>query len=255
MAIDTPRPEYMQVADAIRAAIEAGEWEPGALIPPEPELAGRYGTTRATVNRALSILRAEGLVRPRQGRGTTVRPLPVLRRDGAGRQRREAREEGQARGAFDAEIRRHGLEPGTVPHVDDQAAAPADVAELLGVEEGAFVLARRREMYASGEPVQMATSYLPLDIAEGTPIAERDTGPGGIYSRLAELGHDPVAFAETVRIRRPTDAEARFLDMDLDQRVIAIRRTAATAAGRVVEVNEIAMPAHQWELVYEWPAE
>ena len=53
MAIDTPRPEYMQVADALRAAIEAGEWEPGALIPPEPELAARYGTTRATVNRAL----------------------------------------------------------------------------------------------------------------------------------------------------------------------------------------------------------
>jgi GntR family transcriptional regulator len=223
------------------------------MIPSEPELAARYGTTRATVNRALSILRAEGLVRPRQGRGTTVRPLPVLRRDGAGRQRREAREEGQARGAFDAEIRRHGLEPRTVPHVD-QVPAPAEVAELLGVGEGAMVLARRREMYASGEPVQMATSYIPLDIAAGTPIAETDTGPGGIYSRFAELGHDPVAFAETVRIRRPAAEEARFLDMDLDQRVIAIRRTAATAEGRVVEVNDIAIPAHQWELTYEWPA-
>jgi GntR family transcriptional regulator len=253
MAIDTPRPEYMQVADALRAAIEAGEWEPGALIPPEPELATRYGTTRATVNRALSILRAEGLVRPRQGRGTTVRPLPVLRRDGAGRQRRETREEGQARGAFDAEIRRHGLEPRTDADVR-QVPAPAGIAELLGVEEGAMVLARRREMYASGEPVQMATSYIPLDIAEGTAIAGQDTGPGGIYSRFAELGHDPVAFGETVRIRRPADEEARFLDMDLDQRVIAIRRTAATAQGRVIEVNEIAMPAHQWELSYEWPA-
>jgi GntR family transcriptional regulator len=253
MAIDAPRPEYMQVADALRAAIEAGEWEPGALIPPEPELATRYGTTRATVNRALSILRAEGLIRPRQGRGTTVRPLPVLRRDGAGRQRREAREEGQARGAFDAEIRRHGLEPRTDADVR-QVSAPAGIAELLGVEEGAMVLARRREMYASGEPVQMATSYIPLDIAEGTPIAEQDTGPGGIYSRFAELGHDPVAFGETVRIRRPADDEARFLGMDLDQRVIAIRRTAATAEGRVIEVNEIAMPAHQWELSYEWPA-
>ena len=253
MAIDTPRPEYMQVADALRAAIEAGEWEPGALIPPEPELAARYGTTRATVNRALSILRAEGLVRPRQGRGMTVRPLPVLRRDGAGRQRREAREEGQARGAFDAEIRRHGLEPRTEADVR-QLPAPGGIAELLGVDEGTIVLTRQRQMYASGEPVQMATSYIPLDIAEGTPIAEQDTGPGGIYSRFAELGHDPVTFGETVRIRRPADDEARFLGMDLDQRVIAIRRTAATAEGRVIEVNEIAMPAHQWELSYEWPA-
>jgi GntR family transcriptional regulator len=254
VTIETPRPEYMQVADAIRAAIEAGEWAPGSLIPAEPDLAARYGTTRATVNRALSVLRTEGLVRPKQGRGTTVRPLPVLRRDGAGRQRREAREEGRARGAFDAEMRRHGLTPETRTDVS-RVPVSAGVAELLGVDEEATVLARRREMLADGEPVQMATSYLPLDIVEGTPITEQDPGPGGIYSRLAELGHDPVAFAETVRIRRPIGDEARFLDMDLDQRVITIRRTAADATGRVVEVNEIALPAHQWELVYEWPAE
>ena len=254
MAIDTPRPEYMQVADALRAAIEAGEWEPGALIPSEPELAARYGTTRATVNRALSILRAEGLVRPKQGRGTTVRELPVLHRNAAGRQRRDVREGGRARGAFDAEIRALGREPRTVSDVTE-VPGPAGVAELLGIDEGTPVLARRREMYADNVPVQMATSYIPLDIAAGTPIAEQDTGPGGIFSRFAELGHELVAFAETVRIRRPLGDEARFLDMDPDQRVIAIRRTAADAAGRVVEVNEIALPAHQWELVYEWPAE
>jgi GntR family transcriptional regulator len=254
MAIDTPRPEYMQVADAIRTAIEAGEWEPGTLIPPEPELAARYGTTRATVNRALSILRAEGLVRPRQGRGTTVRPLPVLRRDAAGRQRRATREEGQARGAFEGELRQLGYTSRSDVSVAE-VPAPEDVAELLGLAEGTIVLARRREMYAGAEPVQMATSYLPLDIVAGSAITGTDPGPGGTYSRLAELGHAPAAFAERVQIRRPTDAEARFLQMDLDQRVIAIRRTATTAAGRVVEVNEIALPAHQWELVYEWPAE
>jgi len=254
MAIETPRPEYMQVADAIRAAIEAGEWAPGSLIPPEPELAARYGTTRATVNRALSILRAEGLIRPKQGRGTTVRELPVLHRDAVRRQRREEREAGQARGAFEAELRALGYTSRTDTTVSE-VPAPAVVAELLGVAEGAAVLARYREMYATDLPVQMATSYYPLDIAAGTPIAEQDTGPGGTYSRLADLGHAPAFFAETVQIRRPTDGEARFLQMDLDQRVIAIRRTARTAAGRVVEVNLITLPAHQWELLYEWPAE
>jgi GntR family transcriptional regulator len=254
MAIETPRPEYMQVADAIRAAIEAGEWQPGALIPPEPELAARFGTTRATVNRALSILRAEGLIRPKQGRGTTVRKLPVLHRESAGRQRRAAREEGGARGAFDAELRALGIEPRSVPRVGE-APVPAGVAELLGLEAGTAVLARRREMYGDNEPIQMATSYIPLDIAAGTPIAEEDTGPGGTYSRLAELGHAVAVFAETVRVRPPAADEARFLEMDLDQRVIAITRTAADEAGRVVEANVITMPAHQWELVYEWGAE
>jgi len=42
--------------------------------------------------------------------------------------------------------------------------------------------------------------------------------------------------------------------MDPDQRVVTIQRTARTAAGRIVEVNQIILPAHRWELVYEWPA-
>lgn len=253
-AIETPRAEYQQVAEAIRDAIAAGEWGPGEQIPPEPTLAARYGTTRATVNRALSILRTEGLIRPKQGRGTTVRPLPVLRRDAAARQLRAVREEGQARGAFDGELRNLGFTSRSDVDVH-QVPAAADVAELLGLEEGAMVLARQRRMYADSEPVQMATSFIPLDIAGGTPIADMDPGPGGTYSRMGELGHAPAVFVETVQVRRPADNEARFLQMDLDQRVIAIRRTARTAAGRVVEVNEITLPAHQWELVYEWPAE
>jgi GntR family transcriptional regulator len=254
MTIQTPRPEYIQVADAIRAAITAGEWAPGDQIPAEPELATRYGTTRATVNRALSVLHAEGLVKPKQGRGTTVRELPILRRDAIARQRRAVREEGQARGAFEGELRNLGLTARSDVDVR-QVPAPAAVADLLGVDEGTAVLARRREMYANDLPVQMATSYIPLDIAAGTPIAETDPGPGGTYSRLAELGQAPAVYAETVQIRRPGDDEARFLQMAFDQRVVAIRRTARTAAGRIVEVNEIALPAHQWELHYEWSAE
>jgi hypothetical protein len=43
--------------------------------------------------------------------------------------------------------------------------------------------------------------------------------------------------------------------VDAGQRVIAIRRAARTAAGRTVEVSETTLAAHQWELVYDWPAE
>jgi hypothetical protein len=43
--------------------------------------------------------------------------------------------------------------------------------------------------------------------------------------------------------------------MDPDQRVVTIQRTTRTSAGRIVEVNQITLPTHQWELVYEWLAE
>jgi hypothetical protein len=39
---------------------------------------------------------------------------------------------------------------------------------------------------------QLATSYIPWSLAEGTQMAEPDSGPGGSYSRLADIGHGPV---------------------------------------------------------------
>lgn len=252
MTIETPQPRYRQLADLLRDAIERGQYAPGSALESESEMATRYGVDRRTVNRAVLTLRAEGLVRVERGRGTIVRELPLIRRDAANRQR--IREEAGARGAFQAEMERLGL----VTRSDVEIAelpAPADIAALLAIDAGTSALTRRRQMYASNVPVQLATSWLPLDIAAGTQLAEADTGPGGTYSRLADLGHAPATFAETVRVRPPNDNEARLLRMDTEQRVIAIRRIARDGTGRVVEVNDIALPAHQWELAYEWPAE
>ncbi|MGI9006997.1 MAG: GntR family transcriptional regulator [Streptosporangiaceae bacterium] len=254
MPIEPPRPQYRQLADLIRNAIEAGEYRPGSELPPEDQLAAEHGVSRATVNRAMLILRGEGVVRVVRGRGTVVRELPVLRRDGISRQRTEVRESGQSRGAFQGELARLGLAARSDVEVAEQGA-PADIAGLLAIETGAEVVIRRRRMYAGDVPVQLATSYLPYALAAGTPLAEADPGPGGIYSRLGELGHAPAGFSESVRVRLPESDEAAFLVLDAEQRVLALRRIARTRAGEVVEVNDIVLPAHQWELHYEWQAD
>jgi GntR family transcriptional regulator len=252
MGLESPRPQYRQLADLIRAAIDGGEYAPGSLLPSEDELARRYNVSRPTVNRAMSILRSEGLIRVERGRGTIVRDLPLIRRDAVARQR--IRETADARGAFQAELERLGLTARSDVQVSEAEPA-ADVAELLAVKPGTKVLTRHRKMYANDVPLQLAVSYLPLDIASGTALAEADTGPGGTYSRLAELGHAPATLEESVRVRPPDDDEAQFLRMEAEQRVFAVRRSARSAAGRVVEVTDIVLPAHQWELVYQWPLE
>jgi GntR family transcriptional regulator len=253
MTIEAPQGRHLQVAGILRQEIRNGAFPPGSVLPSEPELAARFGVSRSLVNRALALLRAEGLVRPERGRRTTVNPIPIIRRAAVSRQRRDVREAAGARGAFDSELRSLNLTPKSEV-TPEQAAAPAHIAEMLGVDEGAPVLARRRRMFADNVPVQLAVSYIPWEIAEGTQLAEVDTGPGGVYSRLADLGHAPATFTETMRVRPPEGNEAQALGMDLDQRVIAIYRTARTAENRIVEVNEIVLPAHQWELSYEWPA-
>jgi GntR family transcriptional regulator len=254
MPVESPRPQYRQLADLIRAAIEQGEYPPGSELPAEDQLASLHGVSRATVNRAVLILRGEGAVRVVRGRGTVVRELPVLRRDGIARQRADLREADAARGAFQAELARLGLSARSEVDVAEQVP-PAEIASLLGIGPGALAVTRQRRMYGNGVPVQLALSYLPHEIAAGTRLMDADSGPGGIYSRLAELGHAATGFSESVRIRLPDSAEAAFLVLDAEQRVFAIRRIASTAAGRVVEVNDIVLPAHQWELHYEWRSE
>ena len=191
MPVESPRPQYRQLADLIRAAIERGEFPPGSELPAEDQLASLHGVSRATVNRAVLILRGEGAVRVARGRGTVVRELPVLRRDGITRQRADLREADAARGAFQAELARLGLSAKSEVSVAEEVP-PAEVANLLGLEPGGLVVTRRRRMYGNDVPVQLAVSYLPRDIAVGTALMDEDSGPGGIYSRLAELRAPPV---------------------------------------------------------------
>lgn len=254
MALETPQPEFRQVAGLIRASIQSGEYPPGSVVPGEHELATRYKTTRATVNRAFAVLRAEGLIRSERGRGTTVNELPIIPSSRTKRQRRDFRESGESRGSFEAELNLLGLSSRSEVVVNE-VPAPDDVAQILGVADGSPVLARAREMFANDILVMLATSYLPLEIAGGTELAQTQTGPGGLYSRLADMGYAPAEFTEEISVRPPTDEEARALRMDPDQRVLQIVRTATTGHGLVVEVNKMVKPAHQWKISYTWAAE
>jgi GntR family transcriptional regulator len=254
MSIERSPSEYRQVAAILRDRIRSGEYARGEFLPKEDELAAQLKVSRSVVNDAIKVLRSDGLVHSQKGRGTRVHPIPVIPRNAVARQRKDVREGGDARGAFDGELRRLGLTP-RVEVTIEQTTANAAIAELLGVDEGTNVLARNRKMYANDTPVQLAISYIPWAIAEGSRLTEEDTGPGGTYSRLAELGHKPVKFSEQTRERSPEGSEAAALGMDVSQRVFHITRIARNADGRAVEVTESIMPAYQWEFFSEWEAE
>lgn len=67
-----PSPLHDQVAAAVRRAIADGEAVPGERLPPAMDLAAVLQVNRNTVLRALRILREEGLVDFKRGRGVHV---------------------------------------------------------------------------------------------------------------------------------------------------------------------------------------
>lgn len=73
-------PVYVQVAAALRAQIVDGTLAPGEELRAEPDLAHDFGVGLATVRKALSVLRGEGLVETRRGIRTRVRNPPELER-------------------------------------------------------------------------------------------------------------------------------------------------------------------------------
>jgi DNA-binding GntR family transcriptional regulator len=65
-----PELTYVQVANAIAARIQSGEF--AGRLPGERDLAREYGVAYQTLRHGIGLLRSRGLVITRHGRGTFV---------------------------------------------------------------------------------------------------------------------------------------------------------------------------------------
>ena len=246
------RAVYKQIADHLRDAIGQGRLAPGDQLPSEAQLMAHYGVARMTARNALRLLQDEGLITAEHGRGVYVRARPPVRRLASDRFAQRHRKEGKA--AFDIEAEQHGVTPQVDQLTVTEATAPPEVADRLKVSENSPVLVRNRRYLLDGRPVETAISYVPADLARGTPIADPNPGPGGIYARLEEQGNTLERFTEEVSARMPTPEEVRRLALPPGVPVFRLVRTAYDIDGRAVEVCDTIMSAEAYVLNYELPA-
>jgi DNA-binding FadR family transcriptional regulator len=142
---------YRQVADQIEALIAAGEFSPGERLPPERDLAGKLGVSRATVREAMIALELAGLVDVRTGSGIYV----LTPRRGPD----EAKDAGP--GPFELLDARRAIEGG----VAALAAANATDAEIEALRAALEVM--RREQ-ASGADSEEGDRLFHIEIARAT---------------------------------------------------------------------------------------
>ncbi|MFI1867371.1 GntR family transcriptional regulator [Streptomyces jumonjinensis] len=132
-----------------------------------------------------------------------------------------------------------------------EVEAPKEVAHLLGLSEGAAVVARRRIMFLDGDPTELTDTYFPVGIARGTALADVRKIRGGAVTLLADLGHVARAVREDVRARMPDSQERESLNLGAHDPVLTLTRVVLNAEGAPFQVDVSIFPATSQRLTYE----
>lgn len=244
------RPAFEQVADALRERITRGELEPGAQLPSFSQLVAEYGVAVTTAQRAIRTLKSEGLVEGTPGKGNYVRRERKIVTLSASYIKPD---EGGTWTSWRAAAREQGMEGTQVIDAVEAVEPPSQVADALRTPEGGRAVVRRRTMYLNGKPVQLADTYFPPEIAEGTALAGSAKIPGGAAALLDELGYSTVECDEFVSARMPTVAESEALDIGEGVPVIEIFRVTKAAGDVPVQCETFVLAADRHRLKYSLP--
>ncbi|MFJ6846033.1 GntR family transcriptional regulator [Streptomyces griseoluteus] len=251
---DTPdrRSLHERIAADLRDEIMSGDLAAGASLPSTVQLKERFDASNATIQKALQLLKDEGLVVGRAGAAVTVRehrqrtmrPASYMAPAPSGEPYR-----------WLTEAAKLGARPDSSLLEVRETTAPADVAAALRISGDETVLLREQILTLDDEPVELVKSYYPMAIARGTTITEKRKIRGGTPALLAELGFPPRTSVDRVSARVPTQEQYRALRLPSDLPVLRTLRVVFSDEERPVEATVMVKAGHLYELQYEFTAE
>jgi DNA-binding GntR family transcriptional regulator len=236
-------PKYEQIAAEIRGKIVRGELAPGDTVPSAPELSVTWSVAKATAEKAIGLLRQEGLVEARQGSGTYVRERAPLART-AGERYHTARDTGAAYTSGE--------------HADiltaEQVAAPDDVAAALGVDPGTPVVRRHRVTMEGQRPTAESVSWFLADLLERCPrllLRERIREGTTRYIEV-QTRRRPSTGRDVWTARLATDGELGRLELTAPAAVSEVHHTVFDADGEPIAFEVGVAPGGRWARTEEY---
>lgn len=237
----------------LRSRIASGDLPPGTRLPARHQMAEEYGAAEGVVRQATETLVREGLLVSRPGAGTFVRERPRTRL----LQRSWFRER-QAGSPF-AQLMAEQGRRGVWEYQSDTMQAPPEIRERLGLPNGdQHDVMRTVYVFSDAEderPWMASTSWEPLELTKGTPVAFPESGPHGglgVTHRMAAIGIIVDSWREEVWARPASQDEAQRLGIAAGSIVTVVER-AYLAGDRVVECCDIVVPAESTRVAYSGP--
>jgi GntR family transcriptional regulator len=217
---NSPVPLYYQIAENLKAAIEAESLRPGERLDNEVQLSEQLNVSRPTVRQAIQRLALEGLVVRRRGVGTVVVNRRIQR--------------SLALSSLHEDLRAAGRDPLTTVLSAESVPADQDIATNLGVPVGLTVLRIERLREADGRPLAIMRNYLPADLLQGVEVRTA-LARSGLYETLRNRGVHFYSAEEIIGARKATAEEAALLRVPRGSVVLTMSRVAIDRTGRVIE--------------------
>ena len=216
-----PIPLHHQVYLDLRSMLDSGAWREGDRLPPERELATRYGCSLITVRHALGELAREGRIERTRGRGTHVL-----------RQRIDHDFAGAL--SFAEQMQRHGLNARTRVVTSRLEPAGEVVAKALELDAGRTTVYLERLRMADDEPLILEQVHLSADRFPG--LLEHDLEHSSLYVLLAERYRTQIVrIAEAIEPVVLRAREARLLNRKPRTPALLVEGTAFAQGGEPVE--------------------
>jgi GntR family transcriptional regulator len=223
---------YMRIHDELLDEIRCGTYRPYDRLPSETELTRRFDVSRVTVRLALEVLRREGVVESRQGKGSFVCMPRVVH-------------ESPTLLGFHETMAGRGYATGSLVLSVRERAARDEIARALEVRRKASVLEVRRLRSVTGKPVSLEVSYFPIEI--GAKLVAEDLS-GDIFPLLERRCGVQLGRAD-VRIEAiPCDADtAAGLGLEPRAPVLHVQRLTLSTRGRPVDYEHLYCRGDAWQ--------
>src|ERR1700683_5150185 len=236
--LQRPVPLSMQVVRQLRAQIASGELAEGERIPSQREMMQIWRISMQTASKVIGALKTEGLAIPSIGRDTVGAPAPATRI--------------AATAAGTAQVPAPPEPPGNdVKAEAAMTAAPADVAEILGIPSGRRALRRQETHLDKTTPVSVSDTWFPPAVtAEAPLLTENKPLPAGALAYIAEAAEQRVTRAVEERAALPADTDAaRALNVQPDLPVLVTKTSYYGAADQIIAYSESTVPAGNWRVL------
>lgn len=247
--IKDPRPFHERIAADLRTEIMSGRVEPGANLPTTDALKKRFGASGATIQKAVGLLKEEGLLVGRAGSAVTVREH--RRQTITPAAYKQPAEPGQPY-RWIIEAFKNGMQ-GSVELLEvAEVTPPPDIQKALDLDAGEKALLRRQILSLDGEPAELVASYYPVSLAKGSPLEKPTKIKGGTPRVLADLGYPPVRCVDRVSADEPTQEQLLALELPTPLPVLRTFRVVYSANDLPIEATEMTKAGHLYELRYEF---